>query len=266
MDSRVCPSRIGKGPLPLDRIENIILEMQNKVLSTIPHATPVRVEGGRGSRVNQVVDRGLEARRTAAREEIERLVAATLKLIERTGRLDPKVSDILTEAGLSNQAFYRHFRGKHELLVAVLDEGIRGLADYLTRRMSAAKTPTDSIREWIRGMAAQAQNPGGAQATRPFALARGRLAESFGAEVTHSEAQMTAPLRGALEAAVVSGDLPQVHPSGDAEMLYLLMMNWVEARLIEGRIPEEGEVARLESFALAGLARGSVLQADQATP
>jgi AcrR family transcriptional regulator len=238
--------------LPREEIENTILIMQNKVLNAFS-----------GSRVDRVVDRGLEARRAVAQDEIERLVAAALRLIERSGSLDPKVSDILAEAGLSNQAFYRHFQGKHELLVAVLDEGIRGLADYLARRMKAATTPVESIREWIRGMAAQSRNPSGAAATRPFALARGQLAESFGAEVIESQARMTAPLRGALEAAVASGDLPRVDPSADAEMLYLLLMGWVEARLIEGRIPDESEVERLESFALAGLGRGAGLDAEQ---
>ena len=247
--------------MPADSIENIILDVQNKVLS--PDFEPSPGAMAENTRVDHVVDRGLAARRAIARDEIERLVAAALRLIERTGHLDPRVSDILAEAGLSNQAFYRHFQGKRELLVAVLDEGIRGLADYLARRMAAATTPTDSIREWIRGMAAQSQNPAGAQATRPFALARGTLAESFGAEVSRSQAQMTAPLRRALEAAVASNDLPYANPADDAERLYLLMMGWVEARLIEGRIPAQHEVDSLESFALAGLARGVAVPAEQ---
>jgi len=207
------------------------------------------------SRVDEMIDRGLEARRNAARDEIQRLLAGTLALIERTGHLDPKVTDILSEAGLSNQAFYRHFRSKHELLVAVLDEGIRGLADYLGQRMGRAETPIASIREWIRGLAAQAGDPDGAQASRPFALARGRLAESFASEVALSAARLTAPLRNALEAAVDSGALPRAHPAEDAELAYLLVMGWVEARLIESRIPDEEEVERLESFVLSGLMR-----------
>ena len=42
----------------------------------------------------------------------------------------------------------------------MLDEGIRGLARYLTGRVADATTPTSAIREWIRGMAAQAQEAG----------------------------------------------------------------------------------------------------------
>jgi AcrR family transcriptional regulator len=186
------------------------------------------------SLAGQAVDRSLERRRAAARDEIERLISAALVVIERTGNLEPKVSDILAEAGLSNQAFYRHFRGKHELLVAVLDRGIRELASYLARRMSAADSPSEAIREWIRGMAAQAQSPTGARATRPFALARGRIA---------------------LDRARVSGAMAAVDPEGDAEVLYHLMMGWVEARLMETQRPDASEVTRLESFAMAGLGR-----------
>ncbi len=182
--------------------------------------------------------RSLALRRELARGEVERLVRAAFAMIERSGGLDPKVSDILAEAGLSNQAFYRHFRSKHELLVAVLDEGIRGLAEYLAARMATAGGPVPAIREWVRGMAAQAQDPAGAKASRPFALARGRLAEAFPAEVALSRAQLTAPLRDALADAREAGQLADADPEQDAEALYHLMMGWIEARLVEGRIPE----------------------------
>jgi hypothetical protein len=33
------------------------------------------------------------------------------------------------------------------------------------------------------------------------------------------------------------------------------MMGWVEARLVEGRIPEAVEVERLEAFVMSGLER-----------
>lgn len=212
------------------------------------------------SAVGLAVDRSIEKRRATAQAEIERLVSAALNVIRRTGRLEPTVSEILAEASLSNQAFYRHFRSKHELLVAVLDRGIRGLATYLSGRMAQADSPTDAIREWIRGIAAQAGDPGGAQATRPFVLARGKLAESFPAEVARSATQIKAPLRAALERAVGLGEAPEADPERDAEALYLLMMGFVEARLLEGRIPEHDEVAHLESFILSGLTRGAGME------
>jgi AcrR family transcriptional regulator len=237
-------------------MENNVPSVLKATLSS--NRSPIEVEdvsADSSSAVGEAVDRSLAGRRLAARDEVERLVSAAFRVIEKTGHLEPKVSDILHEAGLSNQAFYRHFRGKHELLVAVLDEGIRGLGSYLTGRVAEATSPSAAVREWIRGMAAQVQDPSGAEASRPFALGRGRLAELFPVEVARSEGRVTAPLRAALEAARFEGSMPAVDPKADAEALYHLMMGWVEARLVEARIPTEIEVTRLEAFAMAGLER-----------
>src|SRR5262249_35823335 len=174
-----------------------------------------------------------------------------LVLIERDGELEPRVGDIVREAGLSNQAFYRHFPSKQALLVAVLDEGIRILAGYLAHRMQAAPTPVARVREWLRGILGQARSP------RPFALARQRLAELHPEEVAESERDLTALVREALRAARAEGELPNTDPEGDAETLYHLAMGWVLARLAGGRAAERADAERLVDFALAGLARGA---------
>ena len=155
----------------------------------------------------------------------------------------------MKEAGLHNQAFYRHFRSKHELLVAVLDQGIGLLASYLRHRMAAAETPSDQIREWLRGILEQALSPDGAEATRPFVLARGRLAEAYPDEVRESERQLTTPLREALEQAA-SPD-----PERDSEILYLLAMGWVQNRLLVSGDAVREDAGALEAFAMAGLSR-----------
>jgi hypothetical protein len=126
--------------------------------------------------------------------------------------------------------------------------------------MAGTASPGEAVRKWIRGMAAQAGDPSGAQATRPFALGRGQLAEAFPAEVARSATQLTIDLRSALHEAVDSGEMPAVDPERDAEALYLLTMGWVETRLLEERIPDEAEVAHLESFILAGLTRSATAE------
>lgn len=233
------------------------------------------------SLVDRTVDRALEERRSAISNEVRRLVEAALALIQRTGTVEPTVGDIVREAGLSNQAFYKHFRSKRQLLVAVLDEGIRLLASYLDHRMQSASTPEARVRQWIRGMLEQALDRKAALATRPFTLARGRLAEAFPDEVARSEKQLTALLRAAIADAVAAGEMPQADPDGDSEALYHLTMGWLEARLLESaaqgeRLPSGPEAvgpsheqesarherncrdaARLEAFALGGLLRSA---------
>jgi AcrR family transcriptional regulator len=188
-------------------------------------------------------------------DEVRRLVEAALLLIQRDGRLEPRVSEIVKQAGLHNQAFYRHFRSKHELLVAVLDEGIGRLARYLAHRMAQADDPGGRVREWIRGVLEQALSPDGAEATRPFVLARGRLAESYPDEVRESERQLTALVRSAIAEGVEAGDFPAADPDREAETLYLLAMGWVQNRLVDPEPARREDSESLEAFALAGLAR-----------
>jgi len=199
--------------------------------------------------MDQAVERTLREHRASATEEVRRLVAAALGLIQRTGELEPRVSQIVKQAGLHNQAFYRHFRSKHELLVAVLDQGVGLLASYLQHRMDAAATPHERVREWLRGMLEQALSPVAAEATRPFVLARGRLSEAYPDEVRESERQLTAPLREALRAGL-SPD-----PEREAEILYLLAMGWIQNRLLESAPASRDDASALEAFAMAGLAR-----------
>jgi AcrR family transcriptional regulator len=188
-------------------------------------------------------------------DEVRRLVEAALLLIQRDGRLEPRVSEIVKQAGLHNQAFYRHFRSKHELLVAVLDEGIGRLARYLAHRMAQAEDPRGRVGEWIRGVLEQALSPDGAEATRPFVLARGRLAESYPDEVRGSERQLTALVRSAIAEGVEAGDFPAADPDREAETLYLLAMGWVQNRLVDPEPARREDAESVEAFALAGLAR-----------
>jgi AcrR family transcriptional regulator len=233
--------------LPPDPAQNTILGVKNDALSRRNEDPPA------GSALDRAVDRALAKQRAAYAREAARLVQATLRLIRERGVLEPSVAAIVRAAGLSNQAFYRHFRTKHELLVAVLDEGIRLLATYLEERMAAAPTPAGRVEAWLRGVLEQALHPRGAAATRPFAVGRGELAVHHPEEVARSELRLTAPLRRALEAARASGELPGVDPVRDVEALYHLALGWLEARLEEREPAHRADAERLVAFAMAGL-------------
>ncbi len=208
------------------------------------------------------MERALAGQRAAYAAEAERLVRATLDLIRERGELEPPVAAIVRRARLSNQAFYRHFRSKHELLVAVLDQGCALLADYLGQRMARAASAEARVREWIRGMLAQGLDARGAEATRPFALARSQLARHYPEEVARSEARLRALVREALAAARAAGELPHAEPDADAEALYHLAMGWLEARLVEDGPASRARAARLEAFAMSGLRAGGAAEPD----
>lgn len=196
----------------------------------------------------RAVERPLSRRREAAAHDVAALIKAGLDLFSRQGGLDPKVSDIVREAGLSNQAFYRHFQSKDELLVAILGEGRRALLAFLERRMAEETEPAARVRAWVAGVLAQARNPKAAAATAPFAANASRLARDFPAEVAASSAALKAPLVEALT------DLGSPAAERDAEAIYLLAFGAMERALIAGTRPSDDEMEHVVGFALRGVA------------
>jgi AcrR family transcriptional regulator len=195
---------------------------------------------------HRVASRTLAGRTEAYADEVRRLVAAGYAVMRHSGTLDPRVTDIVREAGLSNQAFYRHFRGKDELLVAILDDGQRRLLEYLERRMAGAEPGAARVRAWVAGVMEQARNPAAADNTRPFAINNARLGDRFPDEVARSRELLVAPLRDAV--ADAGGD-----PQRDADVIYHLTIGCMNDALVARRRPTKGDVEHLEQFVLGGL-------------
>jgi AcrR family transcriptional regulator len=113
---------------------------------------------------NQVTER--IARQTLAKREgdyareIRRLLDAALEVMRLCGTSSrPRVADIVAEAGLSNEAFYRHFQSKDALVSAILEDGGERLCSYLAHQMAKETTPEGQIRSWVKGVLAQADPP-----------------------------------------------------------------------------------------------------------
>jgi AcrR family transcriptional regulator len=194
----------------------------------------------------RVASRTLAGRSDAYAEEVRRLIDAAYAVMRRTETMEPRVSDIVREAGLSNQAFYRHFSGKDELLVAILDDGQRQLVTYLEHRMARAATGEARVRAWIDGVMEQARNAAAADNTRPFAINSARLADRFPEEVARSRELLVRPLREAV--AEAGGD-----PQRDADAVYQLVIGCMNDALVARRHPSKADVHHLDQFVLGGL-------------
>ncbi len=73
--------------------------------------------------------------------EVRRLLDAGRAVMRRCGTGSrPRVADIVAEAGLSNDAFYRHFASKDALVAAILDDGTERLVSYLAHQMTKEET------------------------------------------------------------------------------------------------------------------------------
>lgn len=194
--------------------------------------------------VSTLAGRSVADRQEAYAVEIRTLLDAALAVMRDQETIEPRVSDIVRAAGLSNQAFYRHFRGKDELLVALLDDGRQRLLATIERRMARADDDAGRVRAWIEAVLAQARDRQAAAATRPFAVNGDRLAVRFPEQTRASRARLVDPLRP------IVGDTA-------AEAVYQVAMGTVHDALVTRETPSPATVESVVTFALRGAGLGA---------
>jgi AcrR family transcriptional regulator len=117
---------------------------------TVPGVPALNVTG-------RIVRRSLAKREDEYAGEVRRLLDAALEVMHHCGTSSrPRVADIVAAAGLSNDAFYRHFRSKDDLVNALLEDGAERLRGYLAHQMAKARTPEAQVHRWVEGVLAQA--------------------------------------------------------------------------------------------------------------
>ncbi len=141
--------------------------MQNTVL---PPPSPAPPPGGtQGAAPLDVAARIAQQTSTRRRidytEEVRRLLDAAMEVMTRNGPgSKARVADIVAAAGLSNEAFYRHFRSKDALVDALLEDGAERLRTYLAHQMGKHRSAEARVRRWVAGVLSQS-DPAIASAT-----------------------------------------------------------------------------------------------------
>jgi AcrR family transcriptional regulator len=205
------------------------------------------------SLARRVAQRSVAEKQAELAGEMDRIVEATYDLVERTGNLDPSMRQILAHSGLSTQAFYRHFRSKDELMLALLDEGRRRLVVYLERRMKRVGSPEEKVRAWVEGVMAQASEPRAAARSRPFFADEDRLAEMFPDEHAASVDALVSLLNDPLSQLNNQGRRSVPETELDAQAIYRLTFATVHDHLIRRVKPREATIEHLVSFMLRAI-------------
>jgi AcrR family transcriptional regulator len=194
--------------------------------------------------VRAAVERGLSRQQRDAFSEVDQILDAALRVAERVAPAEPRVADIVAEAGTSNQTFYRYFPGKHDLLLAVAERGLVRVRAYLTTRMTRHDQPVDQVVAWVEGLLAQVTRPGTAQQStavmRPVVLA-GRLREAAGLTLLDQlGALLVAPLTA----------LGRPAPELDARALQDAVLGTLQRNVVRGTTPTAAECEHLVAFAI----------------
>jgi AcrR family transcriptional regulator len=226
--------------------------MQNAILGPDrgPNLGPDRVAGGADAVAYRVAGQGLAKRRAAYATEVRRLLDAALEVMRTCGTTSrPRVADIVAAAGLSNDAFYRHFPSKDALVAALLDDGAERLASYLTHQMAKAARPEDQVRRFVEGVLSQADDDI-AETTLAVLWNGGSVGESPAAGRHHASAPLAALLREPF-AALGSPD-----PDLDAALAAHATLGRLTDHLWQRTQPSPAEIDRIVGVWVAAVSPG----------
>ncbi|OBK23043.1 TetR family transcriptional regulator [Mycobacterium asiaticum] len=195
------------------------------------------------NRVTAAVERALDDRQREATEEVERILAAAVRVMERVAPEPPRVSDIVAEASTSNKAFYRYFAGKDELILAVMERGVAIVVSYLQHQMGKASSPDGKIACWIEGTLAQVADP--------HLISMSRAAAGQMSNWHAADREMMLPLRDLLTEPVTA--LGSADVDRDVEAVYGCTVAMMRRYVGSADRPGRRDIEHLVRFCLLGL-------------
>ncbi len=202
----------------------------------------------------RAVDRSLGTARARAVSRSGQILAAARALTEETGGLDFTVQDIVDRSGLSLRSFYKHFGGKDELLVALLEESLRGFADDLRRDVEAFDDPVDRLRAYVTNFQ-QRTRISSSHGGRAFSSYHLRMLEvrrdEFAAALQPQVVLLQEIVEAALSAGRIRSDLSAADITG---LLTVTLMSAAQMSLLEVKLtPSPLDVERLWTWCAAAV-------------
>jgi AcrR family transcriptional regulator len=180
-------------------------------------------------------------------DEVERILAAAVTVMQRVAPGTPRVSDIVAEANSSNKAFYRYFAGKDELFLAVMQRGVALTVAYLERLMARESDPAGKIARWVEGVLEQVADPEQLSTSRATTA---QMSASANRSIANSD--IMAPMRDLLTDPVAAlGRSPL-----DADLVFLCTTGTMRRFYGTGQRPSDEDIAHVVRFCLRGIGAG----------
>lgn len=158
-------------------------------------------------------------------DETERrlLMDAAMKALSRRGYAGVSVADVLSEAGLSTRAFYRHFDTREALLGALVRRDSESVGRSLERATGLASGPVDAVQAWLERYLDVFYEPRRAARTALLASPAVTGAVPLVEEWREMRNIFCGPLIEALRAGQDQGVLRSARPEADAYSMFALV-------------------------------------------
>jgi AcrR family transcriptional regulator len=173
----------------------------------------------------------------------DRLVQAARELANDTGSAAFTVAQVTAQAELSLKSFYRCFRGKDELLLALIEADSRLGAEVLRARIGD-RTGADGLHAYVVELFEMLSLPGAVGYAGVLVREYLRLNEHYGE-------QQLAALAPLLD--LLAGHLEGEHPHRDALTMFGVLLGGIH-ELVVGRASDPRELAEyLHDFCAHGV-------------
>lgn len=106
----------------------------------------------------RTIERRLSSARARALARSSRFLATALELIEESGRADFTIQTLIDRSNLSLRAFYQHFAGKEELLLALYENVTGQFTESIRSEVAAAESPMEQLEAFCRGVLSRAES------------------------------------------------------------------------------------------------------------
>ena len=97
----------------------------------------------------RAVSRSLTAARSRAEERVQRFLEAAFALIDEKGTTDFTIQEVIDRSNQSLRAFYQHFDGKDELLLALFEETVGEAADDIAAAVDRETEPLERLHVFV---------------------------------------------------------------------------------------------------------------------
>jgi len=186
----------------------------------------------------RAVSRSLTAARSRAEERVQRFLEAAFALIDEKGTTDFTIQEVIDRSNQSLRAFYQHFDGKNELLLALFEETVQEAADDIRAAVDAESTPLERLHVFVIRLhewcdPEQRARRRGSHNRLPIMDFMMRLAADHPERVKAAMAPISSTLLGLLDEAVAAGTVTAADTRHAAALIQqTVLSSWMADRLV----------------------------------
>jgi AcrR family transcriptional regulator len=181
-----------------------------------------------------------------------RIVQAAVDLSHEGDTTSFTVQEVIERADVALQTFYRHFRGKDDLILAVIEEGVAAGAEAYRKKALRLDNPVARVESVVRGPFSHSERT----PSRTIIREHLRLLDTHASDVRAADAPYRKLLAEMIKAAQDAGRFLSVDADEEADMITTLVLSRYHNLVLGvGSRSFAREATHIWSFCLAALSR-----------